>query len=150
MQMIICEPLFGAIRPYPASWNDFFREASVTLDLLRRIEEVVADAVDVDGRAPAMRRCRGRKRVLRRTVSTIGRNMDEGVRRLAEQLQMRRERCNCARYVPRERPQGLSFPNIHRQKLPKRKIFCKLNRLSGLPRIDFEKESRQPARSPGS
>src|SRR5688572_26354042 len=104
MQMIIGEPLFGAIRPYPASWNDFFREASVTLDFLRRIEVIVANAVDIDGRAPAMRGRRGRKRVLRRTVPTIGRNVDEGVRRFAEQMQMRRERCNCARYVPRERP----------------------------------------------
>src|SRR5688500_2511902 len=113
--MIVGKALLLAVRPYPTPRNRLIGDAGVTLDFVLRIEIVVADAVDVGGRAPTMCGRTIRQRVFRRAITPVRRDVDERARLLAQKLEVSREGRYCAGYVPRERPQWLNFAYIDRK-----------------------------------
>src|SRR6185437_7896061 len=142
----------AAIRPEgtrPRGGQRLPSQRRVSLDGLAVVEEHVANAIDVDRGAPAVRRGVRTHRVARRPIAAVRRDVHIRAAGATKALEAEREHRDRARYVARKPTQWRSFADVGLNELPEREARRELDVHRLLPRGYLVEVPRQPPRISG-
>src|SRR5690606_23450194 len=134
----------------PDTRQDAPRDLRVPLDLLARVEQLVADPVDVGRGPPHVWRGVSRELVCRRAVATVRGDPDHPAHLVTQQLEVCREDGARARYVTWERPHLPCLPHVDVDQLPEAEIRSQLDLQRFLPARDPIVVCREATRDPVS
>ena len=133
VQMIIGEATILANRPDPRTGQRLARDVGVALDAITRIEILVADAIDVHCRRPAVRRRVTRQLVLRRAIAAVGgdpHGLSDG---LPKAFEKRSRQHDGARYVARKEAKRRRLTDIRMDEFPHVEVRRELMFQRGVP-----------------
>src|SRR5690606_32916568 len=137
VQVIERIPRLIAIGTHPDGGQRAARDLDVALDLLPRVQQLVADPVDVRSGTPRVRRgCTGQP-VRGGAVAAIGGNPYHPADLVPEELQMYGQDPKRTRHIAWEEPHRLRFANVDVDQLPNAEVRRKLGFQRRIPAGHF-------------